>query len=316
MKLNEKLINDFKNTNIKLRQQFTQIKKVQKEEIRTNLKIQIMKKMSKKELKWVFDKGNIIGVDGSKNKIGNLYPHYLMAIQALAKSMNNSCEPIYESTVYTPITENIDSKEAEEKEKRIMATLEVVVAIKSIDEHKPSLIMMDGSLMSYKIRCLEEWQKLKKLCLDKDICLVGVIEEIKTKEMASYLIEKGMDVSIDAFDKEVLFGILEEGEYINISAKKSNKDKENLGTCFLRTSKDPNVIGLDYLEEQKDTVTNVCNLVYSLTPTDSRGIPIWLDIVDQEVKISDNMIKILVDTYIDNDLNKMFLSPKREHRSL
>ncbi|SHK09715.1 DNA double-strand break repair nuclease NurA [Tepidibacter formicigenes] len=315
MELNNNLINNFKKINLQLKNKYKPIKDIGTRKIRDILDIKKTKKLSQNELKKIRNRGDIIGVDGSKNKIGNLYPHYLMAIQSLAKPMDFSKDPIFKSIVYSPLIDNTDLKESEDKEKNIMAKLEVEVALESIEKHNPYILMMDGSLMTYRIKCSYEWEKLKKTALNNNVLLIGVIEEIKTKEMGNFLKEE-INISEDIYDKEILFGLLKEGEYISINSKKSKKNEEAIASCFLRTSTDPNVIGIDFLEDQRDYIDEICNVVYTLTPKSSRGIPIWLDIVDKEVKISNEMMNALVETYIDKELVDLFLKPKRENRSL
>ncbi|SHH50713.1 DNA double-strand break repair nuclease NurA [Tepidibacter thalassicus] len=315
MELNNNLINDFKKVNLELKNKYKPIKNIETKKIRGILNIKKMKKLNQIELKKIHEKGDIIGVDGSKNKIGNLFPHYLMAIQSLAKAMDLRKKPIFKSIVYSPLIDSLDLKEAEDKEKNIMAQLEVDAALESIQKHNPYILMMDGSLMTYRIKCSSEWEKLKKAAINNNVLLIGVIEEIKTKEMVSFL-KKEISIDENTYDKEILFGLLKESEYIYINSKKSKKGEAGISSCFLRTSSDPNVIGLDFLEEQRDYLDEICNTVYTLTPKHSRGIPIWLDIVDKEVKISDEMMNALVETYIDKELVNLFLKPKRENRSL
>ncbi|WFD10434.1 DNA double-strand break repair nuclease NurA [Tepidibacter hydrothermalis] len=316
MEINNNLINDFKKVNSQLKTIHKPLKDIGAKKIRHELDIKIMKKLTNEELISIRNKGDIVGVDGSKNKKGNLHPHYLVAISALAKSMDLNKEPVLLYEVFSPLIDKLSSEKSKEKEDNIMAELEVQVAIKSIEEYNPYIIMMDGSLMTYSIKCYEKWKELKRKCIENNILLIGVIEEIKTKEIVQVLKAKHIDIGEDVYDKEVLFGLLNEGEYINILPEKSKKIKENIDCCFLRTSSDPSAIAMDFLSVQKQNMQQFCDIVYTLTPKNSRGIPIWLDIVDKEVKITDEMMNALIDTYIDKDLSNLFIKPKREERSL
>ncbi|WP_099191017.1 DNA double-strand break repair nuclease NurA [Tepidibacter mesophilus] len=316
MKLNNNLINNFKEVNYQLKTIHKPLKNIGTKKIRQELDIKIMKKLSDEELIKIRKKGDIIGVDGSKNKKGNLHPHYLVAISALAKSMDLIKEPISLYEVFSPLIDKLNSEKAKEKEENIMTELEAEVAIQSIQKYNPYIIMMDGSLMTYSIKCYEKWKELKRKCIENNILLIGIIEEIKTKEMGQVLKSKDIDIGDDVYDKEVLFGSLNEGEYINIIPQKSKKIKEDIDCCFLRTSSDPSVIAMDFLSIQKENMQQLCDIVYTLTPKNSRGIPIWLDIVDKEVKITDEMMNALIDTYIDKDLSNLFIKAKRDERSL
>ena len=82
----------------------------------------------------------------------------------------------------------------------------------------------------------------------------------------------------------------------------------------MRLSRDPHPIALDRLKEQQEHLYDTACLLYSLTSKDGRGIPLWLDIVDREVRITDRMMESLVDCYIDEDLRYRLLRAKRENR--
>ncbi|CAH2215175.1 DNA double-strand break repair nuclease NurA [Tepidibacter aestuarii] len=316
MEIKNDLINNFKEVNYQLKTIHRPLKNIGVKKIRQELEIKNMKKLSNEELIRIRKEGDIIGIDGSKNKKGNLHPHYLVAISALAKSMDLNKEPISLYQVFSPLIDKLNSEKAKEKEENIMSELEAEVAIQSVQKYSPHIIMMDGSLMTYSIKCHEKWKELKRKCIENNILLIGIIEEIKTKEMAHVLKLKEIDIGEDVYDKEVLFGSLKEGEYINILPGKSKKTKEDIDCCFLRTSSDPSAIAMDFLSVQKENMQKLCDIVYTLTPKNSRGIPIWLDIVDKEVKITDEMMNALIDTYIDKDLSNLFIKPKREERSL
>lgn len=140
--------------------------------------------------------------------------------------MDLSKEPLPLYEVFSPLIDKLSSEKAKEKEENIMSELEVAVAIESIQKYKPHIIMMDGSLMTYRIKCYEKWKQLKRECIENNILLIGIIEEIKTKEIAQVLKLKDIDIGQDVYDKEVLFGLLSEGEYINILPEKSKKPKK------------------------------------------------------------------------------------------
>ncbi len=91
--------------------------------------------------------------------------------------------------------------------------------------------------------------------------------------------------------------------------------KEGFRTCFMRASVDPKPIGIDLLEEQQGYLKEVVDLVYTLTPSDGRGIPLWLDIIDENVRISDEVMKGLLNKYLGEEYVE-FLMPKREKRQI
>ena len=77
----------------------------------------------------------------------------------------------------------------------------------------------------------------------------------------------------------------------------------------------PKPIGIDLMEEQQVYLNQVGNLILTLTPRDGRGIPLWLDIIDKNVRISDTVMKGLLSTYLGADYVE-FLKPKREKREM
>ncbi|MDD4570385.1 MAG: DNA double-strand break repair nuclease NurA, partial [Tepidanaerobacteraceae bacterium] len=115
-----------------------------------------------------------------------------------------------------------------------------------------------------------------------------------------------------ASDWEILFGLLEVGEILEIAP---GLFKEGFRTCFMRASVDPKPIGIDLLEEQQGYLNEVVDLVFTLTPRDGRGIPLWLDIIDKNVRITDAVMKGLLSTYLGEDYVE-FLIPKREKREI
>lgn len=195
-----------------------------------------------------------------------------------------------------------------------MAQLEIETAIQSLEAMDPFLIMLDGSLVQYRIKCKQAWEEFYDLVLKKGVLVVGVIEEIKTDFLYPVIRE---DVEWDAdglSDRELLFGLLDVGEMLVVDERVVQPSKEGLVTCFVRLSRDPHPIALDMLKEQQEHLYDTACLLYSLTSKDGRGIPLWLDIVDREVRITDRMMESLVDCYIDEDLRYRLLRAKRENR--
>jgi hypothetical protein len=75
------------------------------------------------------------------------------------------------------------------------------------------------------------------------------------------------------------------------------------------------VIGLDIIESQRDRLTEMARLVLTLTPQNSRGVPLWIDIVDREVKISDQMMKGMLERYLDRGVYERFFVSERDKRN-
>lgn len=283
------------------------------------LEFRQMSKLMENDILRISKNKGIVGVDGSINSIGSSYPNYICIMQSLAK-LTNSSEKVFLSEVYTPLlgedSESWDDKKTQEADNLYkasrMAQLELQAASMAVEKFDTSIIMLDGSLIRYKIYCGEEWNEFVKTAISKKVLVVGVIEEIKTKDLSGLIEDFPQDKGI-IYDREILFGVLDVGQMIKIKDAKENR---GLRKCFLRTSSDPHVIGMDILDEQSEYIDQMADLVYTLTPEDGRGIPLWLDIVDSEVKVSNKHIEALIDSYIDPKFKKMLFSAKRDNRTL
>lgn len=281
-----------------------------------------VEKLDNRHLAIYESKGGIVGVDGSTNKIGGAYPHFVEFFQGLAKSTIYKNEPIFKSDINTPLSSirgkaNIlekDEKEIEEKRNILLATVEVQAALESIKSFKPYAILMDGNLIRYSIYCNDLWIDLRDECEKQGILLVGVIEDIKTSVIGDKLGQINPEMNIEAYDRELLFGQLDYGEMILIKDKVNKKKDEGYSSIFMRTSLTPTVIGIDIIDSQSEYIEEMARLILTLTPENSRGIPLWLDIVDQEVKLSDKMMKALVEEYLDRDIYERFFISERSKR--
>lgn len=97
-------------------------------------------------------------------------------------------------------------------------------------------------------------------------------------------------------DGDLLWGMLEYGEVLEVSrAAKGTAPMGNgpgdaeempIRTWFMRSARDPGVVGLDMLDEQVQSMGRIADYLFTLSPADGRGIPIWLDIVDREVRLT------------------------------
>lgn len=283
-----------------------------------------LEKLTKEELSYLAEKGGILGVDGSNNRMGGAYPHFVEIYQGLAKSTIYKDKPIYKTDFYTPLyIEREDSPledgmEGEESiRKRKLSAIEVEAALEGIRELKPYAVIMDGSLIRYDIECFDRWMELRKECEDRNIILIGVIKDIKTSIIGDLLMaDKSLEVKECFYDRELLYGFLEYGEIIPIYGEATKKTAEGFSSLFMRSSQAPTVIGMDILDSQKSHLEEMARLVLSLTPEDGRGVPLWIDIVDSEVKIPDQMIRGLLESYLDREILEMFFISERDKRTL
>lgn len=284
--------------------------------------IKRIEKLNSVDLKYYQENGGIVGVDGSNNKVGGAYPHYVEAYQALAKSTAKKEQPIFKTDIYTPLlgesrenTQEHEDNIHEDKKNIRLANLEVEAALESIDELKPYAIMMDGGLIRYNIYAFDKWLELKNKCEDKGIILFGVIKDIKTSMIGEKQMELDPEIKYSFYDREMLFGLLDYGEIIIIEDYANKKEPQGYASVFIRSSLQPCVIGMDIIESQRDKILDMARLIFTLTPENSRGVPLWLDIIDKEVKITDQIMQGLLERYMDRGIYERFFISERHKRS-
>lgn len=320
-----------------LNKKYEKVSKLDKSYIREIVNKQVgsireCRKLSKDLLTEYSSGGGIVAVDGSNNKLGGAYPHFVELYQGLAKGSNDNENPVIEVDFYTPLyiereQDIIDKiKEEDPTKKEIdsfirnykLSCIELKVAIRAAEELNPKIIMMDGSLIRYKIECQDKWKELKDICEDKDIILIGVVKDIKTNIVGTTLAEKkSLDPPMHfLYDRELLYGILEMGETLIPEIQNIPKYEGGLSSLFIRSSRSPMITAVDILNSQRSYLNDMANLVYTLTPENGRGIPLWIDIIDKEVKVSDKLMRGLLDRYLDRDIvEKLFVS-ERSKRTL
>lgn len=284
--------------------------------------IESIKKLPNNQLALYEAKGGIVGVDGSTNRMGGAFPHFVDVFQGLAKSTIIKDKPIFKADLYTPLfsdkDKNVleeDKKEMADKRNQLLASIEVEVALEAVRKYKPYVMLMDGSLIRYNISSYDLWMNLREECEKEGILLVGVIKDIKTSIIGGKLGEIYPRMDIDSYDRELLFGQLDYGEMIVIKDEVNKKNVEGYSSIFMRSSLAPTVIGMDIIDSQKEYLEEMGRLVFTLTPENSRGVPLWLDIVDKEVQVSDAIMKGLMERYMDRDLYERFFVSERAKRN-
>lgn len=325
--INNGLKDKVQNLNTVLNEKYKDVLSLNRTDLRNFIiqnvgQIKHMKKLDKNLLMEYEKKGGIVGVDGSNNKVGGAYPHFVEIYQALAKSTVVKTDPLFLTDLYSPLyAEEIENplenseRIIEEKRNIKLSTLEVEVAIASIKRDKPFAVLMDGGLIRYNIYAYDKWLELRSICEDEGIILVGVIKDIKTSIIGDTMKDRDSNINQIFYDRELLFGQLDFGEMIVIYDEVNKKGNQGYSSVFLRSSLQPSVIGMDILDSQRNYIEEMANLVFTLTPENSRGVPLWLDIVDKEVKISDNLIRALMERYLDRDVYERFFVSERDKRS-
>lgn len=250
---------------------------------------------------------NLVGIDGSYNKSGGNFPHYIELYRALGLRFDK--ESVVVNEIFTPLLQN--TLEEENNMKKRLAEIELNCAIESIMKLNPKYIMMDGGLIRYNLDAKDKFEELLEIVDEKDIVLFGVVKDVKTD-----YIRRSFDWDEFYYDRELMFGILQKGEALLINNSVNKKFSYSLSSAFLRSSTYPGVIGIDVYNRNKTELFDIASLIYTLTPENSRGVPYFLDIVDSEVKITNIMMESLLKDNLDRGYYERFFVSERDKRSM
>lgn len=177
----------------------------------------------------------------------------------------------------------------------------------------PWLVLMDGGFLRYESLCPVEWHALRQVASSRQVVLAGVIEEVGTFEVAR-MVADALGTEWPSNDRELLFGLLDPGECILVRPELAFKGEYY--TVFARLSDHPQPVAIDFLRRDADQelVKRVVSTLRQITSRSSRGIPLWLDVVDAEAHLSEGDVKAVVTAYLGQDvLEKLFL-PHRSRR--
>lgn len=270
--------------------------------------IENLKKLRDNELSRI---GIVTCIDGSVNRVGGAFPHYIDLFQSLSKSNNPNMKDLYLHNIYSPLV-NVGSDEEEDVRGRMLAEIEILAALESVEKQSAKLIIMDGGLIRYQISANSIFQTLVNVCEEKDVILAGIIKDTKTNIFFSEIF--GEDADYEIYDKDLLYGVLEMGEAIFLPESLNKKWLEGFSSAFYRGSRYPGIVGLDILNSQVKHIKAVANLAYTLTPESSRGVPLLIDMVDQDVKLDDKLVDGLIKSYLDKDIFERFYRSERSMR--
>lgn len=194
----------------------------------------------------------------------------------------------------------------------ILAKLEAEVAEKTL-ALRPRLVVLDGGFARLKMHAPEIWSRLKITALEQDVLLLGVTEEIATSSLVRTFTQKDDPGFTGVMgDREILFGLLQPGETYQLHEGNSGEQ----GRLYARFARHPQVVAVDYLREQESSLEPALNFLYSITPSHGRGIPLWIDVVDAEVRLSREEVEAMIATCLDPAMAEVFLRPLRASREL
>ncbi|TCP53702.1 NurA domain-containing protein [Tumebacillus sp. BK434] len=306
------------------------------------------KRLSDEQIGELFAGRPLVGVDGSVNQFGSNYPYAIHLFKSLAKSTlpgRDGTRKVEKVQMFSPLStadhaavrqfvaerreelrvepqedRNAERDIAEQQAYQIlvdqkMVELELQAAIDALKNFRPYLMLMDGGFSRLKGKGGELWEQFEEQVTHSDTIVVGVIEEVGSYRLKSRLDdvdEKLLRGFIRGHDREVLFNMLETGEWLKTSLERPIKNE--FYTVFNRLSDQPQAGACDFLREQAHRVDEVIDFLYTITPGKSRGIPLWLDVVDAEARLTKKQVEMIVKSNVDQEIIESFLRPQRERR--
>jgi hypothetical protein len=260
-----------------------------------------LSKLSTTDVACWFEGGQLVGIDGSTNSIQGKGVRRIQLFQALAKSTTGQEEWLADlETSLVPRAEDFRTSVS------LMPLLELTLARRVLELWSPKLLLMDGSLLYFFQEDEPQCEELRELFLAADGSIVGVGEEMATDALARKVCPEGTMFT----DADLLCGLLDEGEAF-LWGEDFYKSY-GLWRAAARFTSSPEPVVVDgFLGEE---VPELLSIIYALTPKDGRGIPLWLDIVDQKVRITNVVAEGLIDSLIDVGLRRRLLMTKRSER--
>ena len=290
----------FKSFNDRLLDKHKKLKnEVTKEKLLTLGEFYMSRHLTDEEMNSFLPKG-IAAVDGSNNSYGGADPNIIHFLRA-CYIPDMKRDRVEEVRILSPLVDVEVSPKSE------LSKLELIAAMKGLEKYDSKALLMDGGLIRYILDAEDEYNELLELVKDRDTLFMGVIEDMK-----SHSISKALDV--DGFDRELLFGKLAPGEAFFLHDELNLKKESSISTIYLRPGNDPMAISIDFPNFLGDKRELITNLVRTLTPDMSRGIPFILDIVDKYAKVTDKDMQYFIKKYISEDVKRLYLDEARQKR--
>lgn len=290
----------FKSFNDRLLDKHKRLKKeVTKEKLSTLGEFFMSRHLTDVEMESFLPKG-IAAVDGSNNSYGGADPNIIHFLRA-CYIPDMKREMVEEVRILSPLVDTEVSPKSE------LSRLEVIAAKAGLEKYDSKALLMDGGLIRYIADAEDEYNELLELVKERDTLFMGVIEDMKSRSVAKKL-------EIDGFDRELFFGKLAPGEAFFLYDEFNLKKESSISTIYLRPGNDPMAISIDFPTFLVDKRELITNLVLTLTPDMSRGIPFILDIVDKYAKVTDKDMQYFIKKYISEDVKRLYLDEARQKR--
>lgn len=290
----------FKSFNDRLLDKHKKLKnEVTKEKLLALGEFYMSRHLTDEEMNSFLPKG-IAAVDGSNNSYGGADPNIIHFLRA-CYIPDMKRDRVEEVRILSPLVDVEVSPKSE------LSKLELIAAMKGLEKYDSKALLMDGGLIRYILDAEDEYNELLELVKERDTLFMGVIEDMKSRS-----ISKALDV--DGFDRELLFGKLAPGEAFFLHDELNLKKESSISTIYLRPGNDPMAISIDFPNFLGDKRELITNLVRTLTPDMSRGIPFILDIVDKYAKVTDKDMQYFIKKYISEDVKRLYLDEARQKR--
>ncbi len=290
----------FKSFNDRLLDKHKKLKnEVTKEKLLTLGEFYMSRHLTDEEMNSFLPKG-IAAVDGSNNSYGGADPNIIHFLRA-CYIPDMKRDRVEEVRILSPLVDVEVSPKSE------LSKLELIAAMKGLEKYDSKALLMDGGFIRYILDAEDEYNELLELVKERDTLFMGVIEDMKSRS-----ISKALDV--DGFDRELLFGKLAPGEAFFLHDELNLKKESSISTIYLRPGNDPMAISIDFPNFLGDKRELITNLVRTLTPDMSRGIPFILDIVDKYAKVTDKDMQYFIKKYISEDVKRLYLDEARQKR--
>lgn len=290
----------FKSFNDRLLDKHRKLKnEATKEKLSTLGKFYMSRHLTDDEMNSFLPKG-IAAVDGSNNSYGGADPNIIHFLRA-CYIPDMKRDRVEEVRILSPLVDVEVSPKSE------LSKLELIAAMKGLEKYDSKALLMDGGFIRYILDAEDEYNELLELVKERDTLFMGVIEDMKSRSISNAL-------DVDGFDRELLFGKLAPGEAFFLHDELNLKKDSSISTIYLRPGNDPMAISIDFPNFLGDKRELITNLVRTLTPDMSRGIPFILDIVDKYAKVTDKDMQYFIKKYISEDVKRLYLDEARQKR--
>lgn len=273
--------------------------------------------------------GPVVGVDGSLNTFGGDPPHYVALIRAAAVPAGGTYDPmaleqvgLLQFDVWSPLAEGGEAgADAALQLRRRQTRLEAEVACAAIEHLKPSLLLIDGGLVRFYKEAIDSFRILAKKASENGILVAGIIENVESAAIQQQAEPAAWPGWGGVSDRALLWDVLSYGEVLKLGRPLELGEGEGgqgpaIRRWFMQSSQGGAAIGLDFLEDQaaRYDLTWVAEYLFTLTPADGRGVPVWMDMVDRQVRITEEEIQTWVNTFLSVEVRRRLLASKRSQR--